>query len=39
MSVEASVMEVEQRGCVIQFWKLVNHAEGGGGTNGQSKAV
>ena len=24
MSEEASVMEVEQRGCVIRFWQLVN---------------
>jgi RNA-directed DNA polymerase len=26
-SEEASVMGVERRGCVIQFWKLVNHAK------------
>ncbi len=36
---EASVMGVEQRGCIIQFWKLVNFAEGGGGADGRNKAV
>lgn len=25
MSDEASVMEVERRGCAVQFWKYVNH--------------
>ena len=33
---EASVMEVERRGRVIQFWKMVNRKEG---TNGQNKVV
>jgi hypothetical protein len=36
---ETSVMEVEQRGCVIPFWKMVNSANGGGGADGQNKAV
>lgn len=33
---EASVMGVERRGCIIQFWKMVNQK---GGTNGQNKVV
>jgi hypothetical protein len=38
-SVEASVMEVERRGCVIHVLTIDQLCQGRGGINGRSKTV